>query len=160
MKLDKLSPSIQTPASLKQKTLESKVNGQNCEDKVQKELLEIINDFKNNVHTIEQTEKLVEEWKNRNDVQKSFKEKQDHLKEMRLRYEKIQQEMKSGTRKVNPFERIKKLFTWGKIKEDKKEIVQSQNISIITSQRPISSLSLQSTSSKFFSYQSLANVIL
>ncbi|KAJ8937371.1 hypothetical protein NQ314_011919 [Rhamnusium bicolor] len=40
------------------------------EDKVQRELVEIINDFKNNVHSISQVETLVEEWKNRNDVQK------------------------------------------------------------------------------------------
>lgn len=40
------------------------------------ELLEIINDFKNNVFTIKEVEKLVEEWQNRSDVQQSFKEKQ------------------------------------------------------------------------------------
>lgn len=120
-----------------------------CEDKVQTELLEIINDFKNNVHSIAQAEKLVEEWKNRNDVQKSFKEKQEQLNEMRLKYEKIQQEMKNNTKRLSPFERVKKIFTRSRVKEDKKEILQSQNVTIIPSQRPISSLSLQSTSSKF-----------
>lgn len=42
----------------------------------QDELLEIIHDFKNNVLTINEVEKLVETWKNRHDVQQSFKEKQ------------------------------------------------------------------------------------
>lgn len=39
------------------------------------ELAEIINDFKNNVYTISELEKLVEAWKNRNDVQQSFRDK-------------------------------------------------------------------------------------
>ena len=43
---------------------------------IQDELIEIINDFKNNVFTISEVEKLVEDWRNRNDVQQSFKEKQ------------------------------------------------------------------------------------
>lgn len=42
----------------------------------QDELLEIIHDFKNNVLTINEVENLVETWKNRHDVQQSFKEKQ------------------------------------------------------------------------------------
>lgn len=42
----------------------------------QDELVEIINDFKNNVFTISEVEKLVENWQNRHDVQQSFKEKQ------------------------------------------------------------------------------------
>jgi hypothetical protein len=42
----------------------------------QDELVEIINDFKNNVFTITEVEKLVEAWRNRNDVQQSFREKQ------------------------------------------------------------------------------------
>lgn len=42
----------------------------------QDELVEIINDFKNNVFTITEVEKLVENWQNRHDVQQSFKEKQ------------------------------------------------------------------------------------
>lgn len=125
-----------------------------CEDKVQKELLEIINDFKNNVHSISQVEQLVEEWKNRNDVQKSFKEKQEQLKEMRLRYERIQQDMKNAMRKPTPFERVKKLFSRGKAREDKSDtlsqVPNSQpNVTVVSTQRPISSLSLQSTSSEF-----------
>lgn len=42
----------------------------------QDELAEIINDFKNNVFTITEVEKLVESWQNRHDVQQSFKDKQ------------------------------------------------------------------------------------
>jgi phosphoinositide 3-kinase adaptor protein 1 len=129
----------------------SRTSNDILEDKVQKELLEIINDFKNNVHSISQVEKLVEEWKNRNDVQKSFKEKQDQLKEMRLRYEKIQQEMNSSMRKSSPFERIKKLFARGKSRDDKHEIstpiLTSPSIVAIQSQRPISSLSTSSSGS-------------
>ncbi|KAK5649603.1 hypothetical protein RI129_000632 [Pyrocoelia pectoralis] len=137
----------------------SQKNFEVCEDKVQKELVEIINDFKNNVHSISQVEKLVEEWKNRNDVQKSFKEKQQQLNEMRIKYEKIQQEMKTNMKKATPFERVKKLFK-GRSKDDSKPenltpmstpatTPTSGNIPFTSTQnhRPISSLSLQSTSS-------------
>lgn len=121
------------------------------EDKVQKELVEIINDFKNNVHSISQVEKLVEEWKNRNDVQKSFKEKQEQLMEMRVRYEQIQTELKTAMKKPTPFERIKKMF-W-KNRHDKQEVATPilnagmPSITIVQSQRPISSLSTSSSGS-------------
>lgn len=124
------------------------------EDKVQKELVEIINDFKNNIHSISQVEKLVEEWKNRNDVQKSFKEKQEQLKEMRLRYEKIQEEMKQGLKKSSPFDRIKKLFTRSKFREEHHEISRptitnsTSTLNLPTGQqRPVSSLSTSSSGS-------------
>jgi DNA-binding transcriptional MerR regulator len=42
----------------------------------QDELVEILNDFKNNVFSIAEIEKLVENWQKRNDVQQSFKDKQ------------------------------------------------------------------------------------
>jgi DNA-binding transcriptional MerR regulator len=42
----------------------------------QDELAEILNDFKNNVFSINEIEKLVENWRKRNDVQQSFKDKQ------------------------------------------------------------------------------------
>lgn len=120
------------------------------EDKVQKELIEIINDFKNNVHSIAQVEKLVEEWKNRNDVQLSFKEKQDQLMQMRQKYEQIQTEMKTAMKKPTPFERIKKLFV--KHKPEKCEITSpilcSAPSTIVTPvSRPISSLSTSSSGS-------------
>lgn len=51
----------------------------------QDELLEIIHDFKNNVLTINEVENLVETWKNRHDVQQSFKEKQVYIDIMLFR---------------------------------------------------------------------------
>jgi hypothetical protein len=42
----------------------------------QEELAEILNDFKNNVYSIAEVEKFVENWQNRNDVRQSFKDKQ------------------------------------------------------------------------------------
>lgn len=120
------------------------------EDKVQRELVEIINDFKNNVHSIAQVEKLVDEWKNRNDVQKSFKEKQEQLTQMRLKYEQIQAEMKHAMKKPTPFERIKKYFT--KNKQEKSEAASPMlsagpSVTVSQAQRPISSLSTSSSSS-------------
>ena len=80
----------------------------------QDELLEILNDFKNNVFTISELESLVEDWKNRNDVQQSFKDKQRQLTAMREEYERIQKKMKDNMKAPTPFERIRKLFTKGK----------------------------------------------
>ena len=42
----------------------------------QDELVEILNDFKNNVFSIAEIEMLVENWQKRNYVQQSFKDKQ------------------------------------------------------------------------------------
>ncbi|KAJ8940957.1 hypothetical protein NQ318_006808 [Aromia moschata] len=134
------------------KTSKPKKRAEVVEDKVQKELVEIISDFKNNVHSISQVEKLVEEWKNRNDVQKSFKEKQEQLAAMRVRYEQIQTEMKSAMKKPTPFERIRKIFSKGK--HDGKHEISSPilgaagpTITIAHAQRPISSLSTSSSGS-------------
>lgn len=95
----------------------------------------------------------MEEWKNRNDVQKSFQEKQEQLNEMRMKYDKIQHDMKNSMKKPTPFDRVKKLFSRGKSREDKSEISSpvmspNSNLMVVSGQRPISSLSLQSTSSK------------
>lgn len=143
--------------SIHSKSSKSSGNINIKEDKVQVELAEIINDFKNNVHTIAQTEQLVAEWQNRNDVQKSFKEKQDQLREMRMRYEQIQRDMKHGGRKSSPFERFKKIFGFShhhsyqiRDKENIKEVKDIERLNIKqtgTDTRPISSLSLQSTAS-------------
>lgn len=102
-------------------------------------------------------EQLVEEWKNRNDVQKSFKEKQEQLKEMRSKYEKIQQDMKNAMRKPTPFERVKKIFSRGKSREDKSDTISQvsnsqPSVTVVSAQRPMSSLSLQSTSSEYIMY--------
>ncbi|XP_055698201.1 phosphoinositide 3-kinase adapter protein 1 isoform X2 [Phlebotomus papatasi] len=110
---------------------------------VDEELLEIINDFKNNVFTINEVEQLVSAWRNRNDVQQSYKDKQQQLKEMRDEYERLQSRMKETMKSPTPFERFKRLFTRSK-SQDKREREASGGS---TTQRPISSLSLQSVSS-------------
>ncbi|KAL1505425.1 hypothetical protein ABEB36_004997 [Hypothenemus hampei] len=125
------------------------------EDKVQRELAEIIMDFKNNVHSLSQVEQLVEDWKNRNDVQKSFKEKQEQLNEMRKRYEKMQQEYKANTKKTSPMERLMRLFSRSGKKhlEDKSDELTTINViagpalALNQSSRPISSLSTSSSGS-------------
>ncbi|XP_059616168.1 phosphoinositide 3-kinase adapter protein 1 isoform X2 [Phlebotomus argentipes] len=110
---------------------------------VDDELLEIINDFKNNVFTITEVEQLVSTWQNRNDVQQSFKDKQQQLQEMRDEYERIQSRMEKDMKRPTPFERFKRLFTRSKSHEKcEREVSGGSN-----SQRPISSLSLQSVSS-------------
>lgn len=80
----------------------------------QDELLEIINDFKNNVFTISEVERLVDNWRNRNDVQQNFKEKQRQLNAMRDEYERIQKRLKEDMRAPTPFDRFKKFFSKGK----------------------------------------------
>lgn len=80
----------------------------------QDELLEIINDFKNNVFTITEVERLVENWRNRNDVQQSFKDKQRQLTAMREEYERIQKRIKEEMKAPTPFDRIRKFFSKGK----------------------------------------------
>lgn len=78
----------------------------------QDELLEIITDFKNNVFTISEVERLVENWRNRNDVQQSFKDKQRQLSAMRDEYERIQKRMKDEMKASStPFDRIRKFFS-------------------------------------------------
>jgi len=122
---------------------------------VDDELLEIINDFKNNVFTIQEVEELVATWKNRNDVRKSFKEKQEQLQKMREEYEKIQQNMKERLKRPSPFERMKRLFIR---KHDKTPMIDfslpinltgNPNFSTLpnSNQRPNSTLSLHSASS-------------
>jgi DNA-binding transcriptional MerR regulator len=80
----------------------------------QDELLEIITDFKNNVFTISEVERLVENWRNRNDVQQSFRDKQRQLSVMRDEYERIQKRIKDEMKAPTPFDRIRKFFTKGK----------------------------------------------
>lgn len=83
-------------------------------DTCQDELIEIINDFKNKIFTIDEMERLVESWRNRNDVQQSFKDKQRQLNDMREEYERIQKKMKDQMKMPTPFDRIKKFFGKGK----------------------------------------------
>ncbi|KRG02255.1 phosphoinositide 3-kinase adapter protein 1 isoform X2 [Drosophila mojavensis] len=121
------------------------------------ELAEIMHDFKNNVLSIRDVEVLVEKWKHRNDVQQSFREKQEQIDQLRREYERIHEHVKSQLKRETPFERIKKLFSRQKgadkqgscadslLDETKSSIATS--CSLKSSARPISSLSLQSVSS-------------
>ncbi|KZC10757.1 Phosphoinositide 3-kinase adapter protein 1 [Dufourea novaeangliae] len=122
----------------------------------QDELLEIINDFKNNVFTITEVERLVENWRNRNDVQQSFKDKQRQLTAMREEYERIQKRLKEEMKAPTPFDRIRKFFSKGK--KDLKDSVHANDDAStagkpetvnggLADRRPVSSLSLRSVSS-------------
>lgn len=84
----------------------------------QEELAEIITDFKNNVFSISEVEKLVMEWKNRNETQQSLKEKQEQLNKMRDEYDKIQMRIKDHMKRPTPFERVKKMFSKSKNKSE------------------------------------------
>ncbi|KAF4531210.1 hypothetical protein B566_EDAN014719 [Ephemera danica] len=101
---------------------------------VQDELVEIINDFKNNVFTISEVEKL------------------DQLNSMREQYENIQEKMKEEMKSATPFDRIKNFFR-GKSKETKESIPMNGiddrvlNLTLNAPElalRPASSLSLHS----------------
>ncbi|KPU79193.1 uncharacterized protein Dana_GF17516, isoform C [Drosophila ananassae] len=130
------------------------------------ELAEIMHDFKNNVLSIRDVELLVERWKHRNDVQQSFREKQDQIDQLRLEYERIQEQVKSQLKRETPFERFKKFFSRTKPHQapgGNDSLLDDTKSSIGTScsfkssgavgsvvgaaGRPISSLSLQSLSS-------------
>lgn len=82
----------------------------------QDELAEIIKDFKNNVFTISEVEKLVMDWRNRNETQQSLKEKQEQLNKMREEYDKLQRRIKDDMKRPTPFERVRKIFSKGKSK--------------------------------------------
>lgn len=121
----------------------------------QDELLEIINDFKNNVFTISEVERLVENWQKRNDVQQSFKDKQRQLTAMREEYDRIQKRMKEEMKTPTPFDKIRKFFSKGK-KDTKESVGVTSNSSTrksesinggLADRRPVSSLSLRSVSS-------------
>ncbi|KAL0881002.1 hypothetical protein ABMA27_002148 [Loxostege sticticalis] len=110
----------------------------------QEELAEIINDFKNNVFSISEVEKLVMEWRNRNETQQSLKEKQEQLNKMREEYDKIQQKIKENLKRPTPFERVKKMFSKSKNKNhDSNGGIEKRN----GNTRPNSSMSDSSSSS-------------
>lgn len=110
---------------------------------VDDELVEIMNDFKNNVFTIQEVEQLVVSWKTRNDVQQSFKEKEAQLQLMRTQYDSLQEQMKEKMKRPTPFERVKKLFSRSKPLTDE-PIDPKSPTTTAGGHRPISSLSLQS----------------
>lgn len=121
---------------------------------VDDELLEIINDFKNNVFTIQEVEQLVCAWKTRNDVQQNIVEKQEQLQWMREEYDRIQRDMKDKLKRPTPFERVKKLFSRSKVPKESVSEASTPTVDDIkfslvnqSNHRPISSLSLHSVSS-------------
>lgn len=119
---------------------------------VDDELVEIINDFKNNVFSIQEVEELVSSWKNRNDVKKSFSDKQEQLQKMREEYDKIQHRMKENLKRPSPFERLKRMFS----RKHEKEVPLVLPVNLTgdpkfslssNSNRPNSTLSLASSNS-------------
>lgn len=130
-------------------TLKRQDSDASSKKSVDDELLEIINDFKNNVFTINEVEELVSSWKNRHDVKKNFNEKSQQLQKMREEYEKIQQKMKENLKRPSPFERMKRIFTR---KHDKNVTPKLNNnlpldLTGNSNFRPNSTLSLHSASS-------------
>lgn len=114
---------------------------------VDDELLEIMNDFKNNVFTIQEVEQLVLSWKCRNDVQQSYKDKQEQLTKMRSEYERLQEQMKEKLKRPTPFERMRKLFSRNKSHSTEENASDAGGDESTKAHRPRSSLSLQSLSS-------------
>lgn len=150
------STSAPTPVDIDQshlklnfkKSNKSLVTKSDSSSSVDDELLEIMNDFKNHVFTIQEVEQLVMSWKNRNDVKQSDKERQEQLQKMRCEYERIQTQMKEKMKRPTPFDRMKKfkkLFFRNKSNSSDDTNVDAGDDA--KSHRPMSSLSLQSISS-------------
>lgn len=124
-------------------------------DKGQKELIEIMNDFKSDVLSIDELGNLLKQWHSRNENPQSHEERQEQLKEMRRQYELLQM------KRPSTFERFKNFFSRSKPKENNAVEVDKLPPSVINPEekvgsylathnlRPTSSLSLQSTASKF-----------
>ncbi|KAK6627950.1 hypothetical protein RUM44_010432 [Polyplax serrata] len=120
----------------------------------QDELIEIINDFKNNVFTISEVEKLVEDWRNRNDVRQSFKEKQEQLNKMREEYDRVQQKLKEEMKSVgrlSPLERFRNFFRSkskdSKLGDGQDADKKTRQMESLLPHRPSSGLSIQSSTS-------------
>ena len=139
--------SIRSTGTLKR--TDSDVSKKSVDD----ELVEIMNDFKNHVFSIQEVEELVNSWKNRNDVKKSYVDKQEQLQKMREEYEKIQHNMKEKMKRPWPIERMKKFFS----RKHEKEIPSLVPVNLTgdakfsvatsTNHRPSSTLSLASSNS-------------
>ncbi|XP_011138035.2 phosphoinositide 3-kinase adapter protein 1 isoform X1 [Harpegnathos saltator] len=153
---DNPSPKISQPPAYGRTSSNSSSSKSREPSGPQDELLEIINDFKNNVFTISEVERLVENWQKRNDVQQSFKDKQRQLMAMREEYDRIQKKMKEEMKTATPFDKIRRFFSKGK--KDTKESAsvasdlpsgKSENVNggLVADRRPVSSLSLRSVSS-------------
>lgn len=120
---------------------------------VDDELVEIINDFKNHVFTIQEVEDLVSSWKNRNDVKQNFKDKQEQLQKMREEYERIQHKMTKSLKRQSPFERMKRIFSRKHVNCSDRELLPinltgDPKFNVASpSNRPSSTLSLASSHS-------------
>lgn len=98
---------------------------------VDEELLEIMNDFKNNVFTIQEVEQLVDAWRARNDVRQSYQDKQEQLARMRTEYERVQATVREKMKhRPTPFERMRKLFTRSKSSSSSSSTVNNQQQSL------------------------------
>lgn len=150
-KSDSISSSIGSPSTTKSissnGTLKRHDSDASSKRSVDDELLEIINDFKNNVFSINEVEELVASWKNRHDVKKNFREKQEQLQKMREEYEKIQQKMKENLKRPSPFERMKRIFSRKQEKVSCNFTLPLVDLTGNTNFRPNSTLSLHSASS-------------
>ncbi|KAH8267328.1 hypothetical protein KR018_010944 [Drosophila ironensis] len=162
-------PSFARPSAYGGTLKRSASDASNARSNADDELAEIMHDFKNNVLSIRDVELLVERWKHRNDVQQSFREKQDQIDQLRREYERIQEQVRSQLKRETPFDRIKKFFSRSKpepaaggndslLDETKSSIATSCSfkssgaagsaaMGSSAAGRPISSLSLQSVSS-------------
>uniref|UniRef100_T1JJB0 DBB domain-containing protein n=1 Tax=Strigamia maritima TaxID=126957 RepID=T1JJB0_STRMM len=120
----------------------------------QVELLEILGDFKKNKYSINEVEQLFEDWKTRQN--NSFREKESELKDLRSKYEQIQQSAPDKGKKPLSLDRIMALLT----KSSKKNTLKSKSVIQVqkrkeneydeSKHRPVSTLSnasLISTSS-------------
>ncbi|CAG7831513.1 unnamed protein product, partial [Allacma fusca] len=75
-------------------------------DPPDEDLIEIMNDFKNNVYSMKQLELLFEHWKRRTDVKMSYHERQSRLKQMRAEYSQIQEKINRGQRRPSVLEKV------------------------------------------------------
>lgn len=141
--IDQMNTSASSGRANTLKRQESETSKASVDD----ELLEIINDFKNNVFTINEVEQLVSTWKNRNDVQQSFKDKEQQLQKMRHEYDRLQTQMKDRMKRPTPFERVRRIFSRSKSEEKEGLGDVSQEKFNTSGHRPPSSLSLHSVTS-------------
>lgn len=124
----------------------------NFADRHQEELAEIINEYKTDTSRLSDIEQLVNKWRNRNSVQKSFHDKQAQISLMKKEYEQLQQKMNDNSKTGTAFERFKNIFSKSKSEnqDDGPVIGYPELISgtLITPKgRPVSNISLQSNSS-------------
>lgn len=82
-------------------------------DATDENLVELLNDFKDNVYNMAQLELLFENWKSRSDVQNGMKERKKELKKIRDEYNKIQEELRKNKKTNVLFEKFTKFLAGG-----------------------------------------------